>query len=351
MDKKKVMWSLISVALAALTIITIFSQNKNLSWQVLMDALHEADLKWLIPAVLSMLGFIVFEGEAILSILRQIGYPGKQRDGLVYAAGDVYFSAITPSASGGQPASAFFMMRNGIPGSVVTAVLLLNLVMYTLGILTVGAFCMIAAPGIFFQFSVFSRVLIGLGLLVLILLAFAFLMLLVRIDILEKLGRKGISLLHKLHLLRHPEEKMKRLTKAMEEYEDCVRQMRGHKRAFISAYFWNLLQRVSQISVSMFMFLATGGKWKDAFSIWVTQSFVAIGSNCVPIPGGMGAADYLMIDGFRQLMSDTAAAKLELLSRSLSFYICVMVSGLIVATGYFVCKKTDRKRERTQLAK
>ena len=83
MDKKKVMWSLISVALAALTIITIFSQNKNLSWQVLMDALHEADLKWLIPAVLSMLGFIVFEGEAILSILRQIGYPGKQRDGLV----------------------------------------------------------------------------------------------------------------------------------------------------------------------------------------------------------------------------------------------------------------------------
>nr|WP_051527079.1 lysylphosphatidylglycerol synthase transmembrane domain-containing protein [[Eubacterium] cellulosolvens] len=351
MNKKKVMWALISAVLAVLTIITIFSQNKNLSLQMVMDALHEADRKWLIPAVLSMLGFIVFEGEAILSILRQIGYPRKQKDGLVFAAGDVYFSAITPSASGGQPASAFFMMRSGIPGSVVTAVLLLNLVMYTLGILTVGAFCMIAAPQIFFHFSIVSRVLIGLGLLVLVLLAVAFFMLLVRIDILENLGRKGICLLHKLHLLRHPEAKLKRLTNAMEEYEDCVRQMRGHKRAFLSAYFWNLLQRVSQICVSMFMFLATGGKWKDAFSIWVTQSFVAIGSNCVPIPGGMGAADYLMIDGFRQLMSDTAAARLELLSRSLSFYICVMVSGLIVAIGYFVCKTADKKRERKQLAK
>jgi hypothetical protein len=52
---------------------------------------------------------------------------------------------------------------------------------------------MIAAPGIFFQFSFFSRVLIGLGLLVLILLAFAFLMLLVRIDILEKLGRHTVA--------------------------------------------------------------------------------------------------------------------------------------------------------------
>jgi uncharacterized protein (TIRG00374 family) len=346
MNKKKLMWSLISIALAAFTIVAVFSQNGNLSWQDLTDSLHRADKKWLIPAVLSMLGFIVFEGEAILSILRKIGYRRNQRDGLVFAASDVYFSAITPSASGGQPASAFFMIKSGIPGSVVTAVLLLNLVMYTLGILTVGAFCMITAPEIFFRFNIVSRILIGLGLLVLLLLGMAFLMLLVRMDILESLGKKGIALLHRLHLIRHPEDKIRRLTEAMEEYEDCVRQMKGHKKAIFAAYFWNLLQRISQISVTVFMFLATGGKWKDAFSIWVTQSFVAIGSNCVPIPGGMGAADYLMIDGFRNLMSNTAAAKLELLSRSLSFYICVLISGVIVAAGYCVCRKADKNRRK-----
>ena len=31
------------------------------------------------------------------------------------------------------------------------------------------------------------------------------------------------------------------------------------------------------------------------------QCFVAMGSNCVPIPGAMGVADYIMIDGFKQL--------------------------------------------------
>ncbi|MBQ1597647.1 MAG: UPF0104 family protein, partial [Lachnospiraceae bacterium] len=67
--------------------------------------------------------------------------------------------------------------------------------------------------------------------------------------------------------------------------------------------------------------------------------------NCVPIPGGMGVADYLMIDGFRNQMSHVAATQLELLSRSMAFYVSVLVSGLTVLIGYFVCKKRPKKEK------
>ncbi len=48
-----------------------------------------------------------FEGEALREIVFHMGYPTKHKDAFVYSAADIYFSAITPSASGGQPASAF----------------------------------------------------------------------------------------------------------------------------------------------------------------------------------------------------------------------------------------------------
>ena len=85
-----------------------------------------------------MLGFIYFEGEALRVLVRHMGYPAKRSHGFVYSAADVYFSAITPSASGGQPASAYFMLKDGIAGTAVMAALLLNLIMYTLAILTIG---------------------------------------------------------------------------------------------------------------------------------------------------------------------------------------------------------------------
>ncbi|MCR4868687.1 MAG: flippase-like domain-containing protein [Lachnospiraceae bacterium] len=345
MDKKKVMWTLVSIGLAVLSVIAVFSQAGSLSVGDLQKAFREADAGWLIASALSSLGFIVFEGEALLSILRNLGYKRKHREGFLYAAGDVYFSAMTPSASGGQPASAYFMMKNNIPGSVVTATLLLNLVMYTAGILTVGAFCIIAAPDAFLHFHLISRILIIAGYLVLTLLAVVFVLLLVRQSMLEKICIRLYRTLHKLHLMRHPEKRIARLERYMEEYADCVAQMGGNKKIFLQCYLWNLAQRVSQITVSVFMYLATGGAAKNAFALWVTQALVSIGSNCVPIPGGMGVADYLMIDGFRTRMSHVAATQLELLSRSMAFYVSVLVSGLTVLIGYFVYKKRPKKEQ------
>jgi hypothetical protein len=44
------------------------------------------------------------------------------------------------------------------------------------------------------------------------------------------------------------------------------------------------------------------------------------------------------------MMSNDMAVKLELLSRSLSFYSCVIISGIIVIAGY----ATDKRRRRSK---
>ena len=146
--KKKVLWAVITGILSVLTIYALF-YNSGLSLSELIQDINEATPEWLIPAALCMFGFIFFEGRSLVFILHSLGYKIRKRHGFLYASADIYFSSITPSATGGQPASAFFMHKDGISAVDVTVSLILNLTMYTLAIITLGLFSLIAFPRIF----------------------------------------------------------------------------------------------------------------------------------------------------------------------------------------------------------
>ena len=231
MDRKKIFWAIASVFIAILSIWTVVSQSKHFSFEILMSFIRNANKGWLFMSFVCTFGFIWFEGFALVRMARHFGYKTSAIDGTVYGGADVYFSAITPSASGGQPASAYFMIRDGIPGYAATVALLINLVMYTLSLLTIGVLCMI--------------------------------------------------------------------------------------------------------------FMAVGEGVNKAVDVSVIQCFVAMGSNCVPIPGAMGVADYIMIDGFKQLVGRNAA-NMELLCRGMTFYGSVITSAVIILIGYIIRKKVAK---------
>lgn len=336
--KKKVFWALFSLILAGLSIWAVMSQSKTMSILKLWKSLRDADLKWIFAAVLCMLGFIYFEGAALLVIVRAAGYRQNQFSGLVYSASDIYFSAITPSASGGQPASAYFMMKDGIPAGVTTAALIVNLIMYTMAILSIGVVSVLMDAHVFLNFKLPSKILIIAGLVVLTGLLFGFFMLLRHGRALFRVVSRIMEFLHKHHLLHHLERKQKKLDKVIEDYENCVSVTAGKTKALVLAFIFNVIQRLSQILVSVMVYNAFYGTGRASVRVFVTQSMATIGSNCIPVPGAMGVADYLMLDGFKDLLEQEQAIHLEMMSRGISFYICIVISGLTTILGYLIFK-------------
>ena len=341
--KNKGLWSVITFLLAVFTVFLVV-RSSGMTMEQLQDALSGAAFAWLFPGGLCALGMLVFEGEAVLAILKRAGYPQKQRSGFLYACGDAYFSAITPSATGGQPASAFFMMRDGAPFAVATASLLANLVMYNAAILAVGAFCLLTRPQLYFHFQPGCRLLIVLGITVLAGMGIVFFLLLWRQKTLSKIAQKVLGILQKLHLVRHPQRWEEKLHHTMNEYGACVALLAGSKKMWILAFTFNVLQRIAQFSVTVFAFLSLGGDKDRLFDLWVTQCFVSLGSNCVPIPGSMGVTDYLMLDGYRNLMAKKMAYPLQVLSRGMSFYGTVIISGIVVLAAYLAGRKKGKAR-------
>ena len=339
--KKRRLWSLLFLALAVLTVWAVISQSENFSFAQFRETLSNSSPAWMIAAIVSMLGFILFEGMAVLCIIKAFGYKRSFGRGFLYSAADIYFSSITPSATGGQPASAYFMMQDGIPGAVVTISLVANMIMYTLALLTVGIVGFVVKPEIFFHFHLPSKIFIIIGYIILCGLTASFYMLIAKPRILERICEFFLKLGNKLRLVKKVEKKREKLHRMMTEYRECADIMAENKLMFVKAFLYNLLQRISQITVTLFVYLAIGGNGSMSADIWFTQGFVAVGTYSVPIPGGMGVADYLLIDGFKAFFSETEAVNLELISRGVSFYVCMIVSvvAVLIGTIYMTIKK------------
>lgn len=340
------MWSLITLLIAVACVVFVALSCKSFDFELLIRELKDANLCYLFLAFCGMFGFLFFESlaircliDGILSETRHSLFKKRSKrmvkgSGFSYAASDLYFSAITPSASGGQPATFVLMVKDGIPGSVATVVLLVNLVMYTLALMTIGTICILLRPTLFFQFPIFARGLIIIGYLVLGSLTLVFLLLLWRGAILQKIGEWCIKLLSRLHLLRNEGKKREKLKKLMDEYHVCAEVIANKRGMILLGFFYNLLQRISQISVTLFCFLAIGGTGSKLVDLFAVQGLTAVGSNSVPIPGAMGAVDYLLINGLATIQEVEHVANLELMSRGISFYGCTVFSGIVVLIAY-----------------
>ena len=341
--KKKAIWAVVSLLLAVFTIWFMIYRS-GMSVQDFLRALGNANIGWILLGGLCMFSFIFFEGVSLLQIVRTCGYPQKARRGFLYSAGDTYFSAITPSGTGGQPAIIFFMMQDGIPGAVITATLVINFIAFNVGILFFGIVGFLLAPGIFFRYSVVCRVFIVAGFVIFLTLLILGILMIRKREFIFRIAMKFIGLLHKIRIIKHPERFYRKLEKVMGEYKTCVGVVAGHKGMWFRACLMNVLQRFAQIAVTVFSFRALGGTGsvRELFS---TQCFATIGATCIPIPGAIGISDYLMIEGYVNLMEEDFAYQVQMLSRGLSFYCCIIVSGITLMIGLMKIggkRKNDR---------
>ena len=200
---KRLIWLFIFIVLVAVTIFVI-TRNKDFSFSNFLRTIRDANPFFLIGAFLCMVGFVVFEALALHRLEKFFHSPKSVPKNIVYSAADIYFSAITPSASGGQPASALFMIKDGIPAAATTLCLLLNLSLYMISIVVIGIVCIAVRPGLLLNFSTFSKVFIIAGLFVQTLLVAVILLMALKDKWILSVGNMMLRFLHTVKMHRCP---------------------------------------------------------------------------------------------------------------------------------------------------
>ncbi|MDE6613148.1 MAG: flippase-like domain-containing protein [Clostridia bacterium] len=346
--KKQILNISFVLLLVGITLAVLLTSNKELNFKDIFSFIKSSN-PWLLAAsVLCMIAGIIFEGLCIHIISRKFGHKGKLVSSIAYSSADIYYSAITPSATGGQPASIYYMVKDGMGAGTASFTLLVNAIAYTAALLILSALAFIIRPAMFAGFEPMVKFFVIFGMSVQTLLLGLFIACMFCSRAVLKLGNGLITLLTKMRIVKKPDKWRRKVSDEVEKYRNCARTIRKHRLLFLNAILLTLAQRVVRVIISCCICIAAEPD-TSFWDVFVIQSFVIVGYTFLPVPGGVGAFEYLYLHTYRLIYnSDAFIFSAMMVMRTVSYYLSIIVSG-IMTLSYHVYLMRRKKPQSAAL--
>ena len=327
---KKQLWNLLFLfLLISITLTVLLLSYQELNFKNILNFIRTSKWWLLALSVVCMIAGIVFEGLSLHIISRGLGHRGKVLPSIAYSSADIYYSAITPSASGGQPAAAYYMVKDGMSAGTASFTLVFNTVAYTSSLIILTVFAFALRPALFLEFPFMTKFLIILGVVIqLILLIFLIGCMRFHKTVL-KVCNGLVSLLVKIKIVKNEQKWRTKISEEVAKYAACFQEIHKRRLLFLNALLLNTAQRVVRIIISCCICLAAA---PDAsfWCVFALQSFIIVGYTSLPVPGGVGAFEYLYLRVYRVIFtSDAFILSAMMVMRTVSYYLSIVVSGVI----------------------
>ena len=316
--------------LAALMFVTYYliMRDKDITqvWAVVVAS----SKCWLLAAAAVMAVYVFCGGWAIKVMMKGRGRKVTIWQCFKYSFVEIYFSAITPSNTGGQPVQMVYMREDGFPVSESTVVLCGVTVLYRVAFLiTCGVLFLINLDFISGPISSVWPLVI-LGVVVNLALIGALILLLFSKKLLRWIMEKTVKLLGKLHIVKDVPEKLASFSKKIEQYHSCAKFFAENKGLVVRTFLVLALQRAALMSVPCFVYLAFGLKGYSFIEIMTTQYLLSLCVDLMPLPGAVGISETVFLMMFTPIFLEANITSAVLLSRGISFYLLVVIAGLVI---------------------
>ena len=134
-DRKKIVEAVFFVTVTVLALSVLF---RGQNWHSLFLLVRKSNPVCLLFAVFLGLLFVCMEGYMIWRLLRLSGNDATLPGCIRYSFVGYFYSGITPSATGGQPAQLYEMCKDGNNASDSTVVLMVVALFYKLVLVVIG---------------------------------------------------------------------------------------------------------------------------------------------------------------------------------------------------------------------
>lgn len=344
--KKKTHKMLLEILfLLALMTATFYFILRDQEIESVIEMVFSVRKRWLVPAVFSMLVYIFCGGWCIRVMFHGLGQRMSVLRCFKYSFIEFYFSAITPSSTGGQPMQLVRMTRDGYSVSDSSVILLLVTALYKLSSLLL--FLLLFCFNISYMWDKIdeTHVLFALGFLLHVGLILILCLLIFSKKLIHFLIGVGVHLLAMLHIVREPAVLLQRIKNKMVNYHRCAALIRGHRRVVFRTFCVLALQRLALVSVPYYIYRAFGLHGHTCFQLVATQLLLGICVEMLPFPGAVGISETVFLLLFQPVFTETYLYSAVLLSRGISFYLMLLLSGLVVVGMNFFYTFLDKRKK------
>jgi len=298
-------------------------------------ALLHADWRFLGLGVGLSAAFIALEAGASFIILRTLGSPQPYRRCLLYSCTGFFFSSVTPSASGGQPAQIYCMNRDGVPVARGGIDMLLVTIAYQTASVAFGAASLAICPDLPETLGGKVGVMLGVGLAVFAVMDVAMILFLFLPGPVRRAGLWGIGLIARFRPDADRAALEEKLSEQLEHYGRGARLIRkapGLLPAVLGLIAGQLACSYAVPWLVCLSFHLTGASFGEVFAL---QALCAMAVGYLPLPGSAGAAENVFLRAFTHIFGAGQVAPAMILSRCVSCYLPLLTTGAVTAAGHF----------------
>ena len=311
-NKKKMIFNVLFLFLVfAATIYGVF-HGEDLS--EIAEILKTVNSYWLLPGVACVIIFIWGESIIIFYMMHTLGIHLKKWKCFLFSSVGFFFSCITPSATGGQPAQIYYMKKEKIPIPVSTLVLMIVTITYKMVLVVIGLGLMIFGRGFIRTHMYDIRHIFYLG--------------------------TGLN----VFCVASKSTRIEKLNASMDQYHTTAVYLKDHMMVLVNVFAITLFQRFALFTATWFVYKAFGLSGTNAFVIILLQSVISVSVDMLPLPGGMGISEKLFSMIFEPVFGSALLIPGMILSRGLGYYTELLISAIFTIVANFTIGRNLRKK-------
>lgn len=299
---------------------------------------------WLAGALGCILLHVLLEGSILYIFFRfqklKAGWFACNLVGLI----GIYYSNITPAATGGQPMQVFALKKRGIPSGVGYSSLAVKFFCWQCAMLLIGAALWIFHGSFVYQTLGKAVWFVALGFFFNSLMVVLVILLAINRNVVRAIIIFFVNLGHRFHLVKDRAKTSSRMDAAMNDFHSSVEIITQHPGQFLVLFLLSIIQVFALMSAIYFVYRGFSQTSQGYPQVLTIQFLLYITASFTPLPGASGAQEggfYLFFRGFFPNSMIFAAL---LIWRFVTYYLFIIIGFFAVAVDQTISYRMARKR-------
>ena len=304
-----------------------------------VDALLSIGPSWIALCLIAYLVYVGCEAFSLYFYLKRQGHRISWLYAVFVSIIGLYYSNITPGATGGQPMQAYYLTKRNVPLGVGTSALTVKLFCFQFMLAVLGTVLWIAhGPFIAEQLGGNSWILIvgyaynWFTVLLMIVLSFCH-------KPVELLIRFSVKLGVLLRICKNPDESRRKWKEVQASFHSCIQSLVKRPLDLLVQLVTGGVELMALMMVISFVYRAfhlSGVEWSKLTALGV---MLYTSAAYTPLPGASGAQEGLFALYFASVFPDGIRVMALLVWRFFTYYMSLIVGAVVSVVHGFVSGK------------
>ena len=300
-----------------------------------VEALKSIGPQWIILCALAWVGYLLFDALSVHHFLKSQGHGIPLRSSLFVAISGMYYSNITPGATGGQPMQVYYLKKRNVPIGIGTSALTVKLFAFQFMLAVLGTILWIA-------YKDYIALQLGGNMWILI-IGYVYNVIIVAFTVMMATSKRLVHFFVmlvikagvKLRLIKDPATTRAKWEDVIDTFHNSVMMITRRPVDLVIQLLIATAQILSLMAVTFFIYHAfrlTGTTYGQITALGI---MLYTSAAYTPLPGASGAQEGVFALYFSQVFPDGIRLMALLLWRFFTYYFTLIVGAIVsVANGF-----------------